>query len=404
MSTSSSIENEIETSRRSSHILNGSLSYEVTVTKNSNPSINVYGFSNKFEFFDIEILYRKERGDEWLSDMYIQSTTAAFIKDNKVFKLQSSPNGSLNIIKWDCQKNGFDLGASFQIKINVLPTLKTLNYYGSYTIEEGSYPNVYNEMDGIIPYKVIGIDNYGNYMVFDNGRFLIVDKNYSVILVVNNIANAICAQQMNNGNYLILDEQASKIIEVSNSGQLIYEMGSVDVLNQPKNFTYDDLTNNLLISGGKIHAIYEFSWNDNDKGSLIWQHGTKISGSGRDELSYPTGVAYDINKQIVYVADSGNKRMKKIYRSGIVENVELINFATKDGVEFGFNTNLNIHTTNDDYIVVESSQEIEKYNENIYLHPSLARALKYNQDMITSKDKLVEYENLLFAPLIGVKD
>lgn len=331
--------------------------------------------------------------------MNIASTTAGYIDGNRVFRLKASDTGNTNIIKWDYESNGFNLGSEFQIKLKILPSIKTFNFYGEYTIEESVYPGIYNEINKILPYRVIGIDNYGNYMCSNNGKFMVVDKNLNQLLVINGI-NAICSQQTNNDNYIILDEQASRIVEISNSGEEIYIMSEPEILNYPKNFVYDDLTNNLLVSGGKKHAIYELSWNNNDKGTVIWQHGTKVAGSGSDELSYPTAVSYDINRQIVYVADSGNKRIKKIDRSGLEESVEIIDGFSRDDAAIGLNTILNIHPSSENIIFVESEQENEKFNEDIYLHPSLSRALHYNRDNVSSKNKLLEYENLLFAPVI----
>jgi hypothetical protein len=381
------------------NILNGNLSYEIGVNKTADAcKITILAFSKSPMSFDMEVLYRRERGGEWLSDINVQSATANFVKDSVFFEMQSDSFGYENVILWNYNANGLTLGSFLQLKFNVVSSVTTFNFYGQYTFEEKNYQGLYHEIKSIISEKVIGVDNYNNYMCSIDEKFVVINRESQTLFTVDDIYEPVCAQQMNNNNYLILDESTGKITEVSDEGIVLFEFNNPSLLERPKSFVYDELTNNLLVSGGEKHIVAELSWNEEDKGVLVWHHGTFTSGSTDNELSFPTGVAYDTDVQTVYIADAGNKRVKKITRLPSEDIIEIINGVTKDGVTISFNDIIGVRVNNNKLIVTEQ-REVENYSDDIYQHPSLSRALKYNHDHVVSKNKLEEYENLLFAPL-----
>jgi len=187
--------------------------------------VQVTLFSNKFSYADIEFWYRTDFGEKWMDDAFISNSTAKFIRGNQLFRLPCLATGYKNIVRWQYEKNNLTLGNSIQIKIRAIPSVATFNHYGYYTIVENVYSNIYNEIESVIPYKIIGLDNYGNYMCFDKNRFVVVDKEKKIIMQYSGIKNIICAQQIYNDNYIILDNDDKKLIEISKNGTLIYELG-----------------------------------------------------------------------------------------------------------------------------------------------------------------------------------
>lgn len=370
-------------------------------TNENSIDVQVTLFSNKFSYADIEFLYRADYGDEWLTDASISGSTAKFINGNKLFRLPCSSSGYNNIIRWEYKKNRLTTGNSCQIKIKAIPSVSVFNNYGYYTIIENAYSGIYNEIESIVPYKILGIDNYGRYMCFNNNQFVIVDRNKNIIMQYYGVKNIICAQQIFNDNYIVLDNDDKKIIEMSKDGALIYELQSAILFSNPYYFMYDKYLNNILLTDNKKHITYDISWNDEDKGSIIWQHGG--FGTGIYNLNYPTAAVYDSeNRAIIWIADSGNKRIKKIDRSSCVDVISVYNYFIKDGINIGFNPISRMFSNKNDLILVEQYPEQEFFNTNINLHPSLARAMNLKDGGIATKNNLDDYSNLLFKPITEI--
>jgi hypothetical protein len=205
------------------------------------------------------------------------------------------------------------------------------------------------------------------------------------------IKNIICCQQIYNDNYIILDNDDKKIIEISKDGILVYELQSAILFSNPYYFIYDKYSNNLLLTDLNKHIIYEMNWNSSDKGTIIWQY---------NALSYPTCSVYDENRAIVWIADSGNKRVVKIDRSSFTNIVSTYDYFTKDGIDVNFNPISRMFSNKDNLILVEQSPEQELFNENINLHPALARAMNLKDGGVANKNNLEDYGNLLFTPVI----
>lgn len=139
-----------------------------------------------------------------------------------------------------------------------------------------------------------------------------------------------------------------------------------------------------------------------DKGDIIWQHGN--FGTGVNNLNYPTVAIYDSeNSAVVWIADSGNKRIKKIDRSGFTDVVSIYDYFVKDNINVGFNTISRMFSNKDNLILVEQTPEQEFFNENINLHPALVRAMDLKQDGVLTKNNLKDYGNLLFTPVMGIE-
>ena len=378
-------------------LLNDNISMDIknTVTNNS-IDVQITLFSEKFEYADIEFLYRTDFGEIWMTDAYVSASTAKFINGNQLFRLPCSPTGYENIIRWKYEKNSLTLGNSIQIKIKAIASVATFNNYGAYTIVENVYSNIYNEIGCVVPYKVLGLDNYGNYMCFNNNKFLIIDKNKNLIMQYSGLNNIICANQIYNDNYIILDNGNKKIIEMSESGVLVYQ--STIVFSNPYYFTYDKYSNNVLLTDYE-NVIYEISWNNNitDKGTVIWQYGDSTA------LDNPTCAIYDSdNHAIVWISDSGNQRIVKIDRSSFTDVISVNYYFTKDGANIRFNPVSRMFSNKDNLILVEQMPEQEFFNVNRNLHPALARAMNLKEGGISSKNNLEDYSNLIFKPITKV--
>jgi len=354
-------------------------------------------FSKKFQYADIEIWYRTDFGESWKDDIFITSHTGKFIKDNKVFRLPCSSDGQENVIRWQYEKNDLTSGNSCQIKIKAVPSVLSFNYYDPYTTMEYVYTNTFNEINGIIPYKIFGLNNYGNYMGFDTNKFIIVNKNNEIIMEYAGIQNLICVQQIYNDNYILLDNIDCKIIEISSTGDLIYELQSFVLFDNPWFFIYDQYVNNVLLTDKDKNIIYEISWDEGTKGDIIWQHGTY--GSGTTQLDAPTSSIYDTeNRAIIWAADSGNKRIKKIDRSSFADVITAYNYFTKDTINIEFNPILKMFSSQDKLITVDAEPEEEYFNTNINLHPALSRAMDLKEGATSTKNNLDDYSNLIMLP------
>ena len=385
-------------------LLNGNISMDVKniVTENS-IDVQITLFSNKFAYADIEFWYRTDFGEQWMNNAYISNSTAKFINGNQLFRLPCSPTGYNNVVRWEYEKNQLTTGNNIQIKIKAIPSVSVFSNYGYYTMVENVYSGTYNEIESIVPYKIIGVDNYGNYMCFNNNQFIIVDKDKKIIMQYSGVKNVICCQQMFNDNYIILDNDDKKITEMSKDGILIYELQSAVLFSNPYYFTYDKFSNNILLTDNKLHVVYEISWNEIDKGNVIWQHGS--FGTETYNLSYPTAAIYDSeNRSIIWIADSGNKRIKKIDRSVFIDDISIYDYFVKDGINVGFNPISRMFSNKDELVLIEQTPEQEFFNTNINLHPALARAMDLKQGGISTKNNLNDYENLLFTPITKIAE
>ena len=368
-----------------------------TQTGNSiDVQVSLLSFRHKYA--DIEFLYRSDFGEAWKTDAFVSASTAKFIDGNKLFRMPCLPHGYPNIIRWKFEKNGLTTGNKCQIKVKILPAITTLNFYKNQTTAESIYNNKFNEIQSVIPHKILGIDNYGNWIGLNEDNFIVVDSNKQIIMNYGGIGNLSSCCQIYNDNYILLDNGSAKIIEVSKTGSLVFELFSPVLFQNPIHFTYDKYNNNIVLVDSSKNMAYELSWNDGDKGTLLWQHGGL--GYSIDELDNPTAITYDsANRSIVYIADSGNARIKKIDRSDFDDSIEIIEYLEKDGAEIGINPISRIFTDNSNIIVVESEQEQEFFNENINLHPPLARAMNLKDSEVATKNNINEYRNLLFAPV-----
>ena len=372
------------------------------ITTENSIDVQVTLFSNKFSYADIEFWYRTDFGEQWVNDAFVSASTAKFINGNKLFRLPCSSTGYGNIIRWEYEKNSLTTGNNIQIKIKIIPSISTFNNYGYYTIVENVYSNMFNEIESIIPYKIISLDNYGNYLCFDQNRFIVVDREKKIIMQYSGIKNVVCCQQIWNDNYFILDNDDKKLTEISKNGDLIYEFQSTTLFSNPIYFVYDKYSNNVLLTDNKKHILYEISWNDINKGDVIWQYGS--FGTGINNLNYPTVAIYDENRAIIWIADSGNHRIVKVDRSSFTDDVAIYDHFTKDNIDVSFNPISKMFSNKNDLILVEQTPEQEFFNTNRNLHPALARALDLKDGGIANKNNLEDYENLLFTPIIETID
>jgi hypothetical protein len=107
-----------------------------------------------------------------------------------------------------------------------------------------------------------------------------------------------------NGNIAVLDSGQVKMF--TNSGTLIRTFGA---FNLPHGIAIDHRNNNIVVTDTYEHRIQVF----NENGTFIRMFGTR--GSGNGELTYPLGVAVDLNG-LIYIADNGNDRVQVLSETG----------------------------------------------------------------------------------------
>ena len=122
-----------------------------------------------------------------------------------------------------------------------------------------------------------------------------------------------------NGDFVVSDFTKNQIVWIDKNGKKIDAWSSDDrldlgALNGPKGLSFDN-EGNLYVADSGSSQIKKY----NSKGNFIGSFGTR--GSEKGELSFPSDVFFDRDKQKIYVVDRGNKRLQKFDRNGRFEDV-----------------------------------------------------------------------------------
>jgi hypothetical protein len=88
-------------------------------------------YSEKWTAFDLAFEYRVDSRDEWQTDAVISSTSASYLKGNRLFGLASSQYGETHTIQWKYSANDVLFGTTPQIRIRILPRARI---FGSSTL------------------------------------------------------------------------------------------------------------------------------------------------------------------------------------------------------------------------------------------------------------------------------
>jgi len=247
---------------------------------------------------------------------------------------------------------------------------------------------------------VIDRDSQGRFLCLTDTSFYVLKADGTKLFEYSGLTTPVHAQEMSNNHYLCLDSGTNHLIETDETGALYRDFDGSALWSSPKYFVYDELTTNILISGGSIHKVYEITWGALDYGTVLWSHGTGTAGDDPiTELDTPMGIAYsDQNRDIVVTADYGNDRIVIVDRTPPTETVSVIDNVVFGSADVPVHTPFRIGVFDGTIYETELAGEDEVFNSNRSLHPTFVRSKSYA--IQNSKNKLDQYGNLLFSPVI----
>ena len=111
------------------YISNNGLSY-YTKTVNLTTSfidIGVFAISNKWNNFDIQLLYKRSNDTEWKDNAVITFCNGEKILNNKVLGLQAGTTEIKNVVRWEYTRNGINYGEQIKTRIELLPRIRNFN-------------------------------------------------------------------------------------------------------------------------------------------------------------------------------------------------------------------------------------------------------------------------------------
>lgn len=355
--------------------------------------LTLYG--NYDSVLDVSFEYRSFESEDWRNDAVIISGQE---KDGNVLKgLSCSVSGDKHIIYWNHKANGFVDGQRLFIKATII--FSPLVFLNSPSGTFGERISTH-EAEVSLERNVVNKDRSGNLLYIEGDEVWVTNENGDLMISSGLNSPSFCLQKPD-GNYLILDSGNERIVEVGDDLVTVIRTFNIALFAAlPQYMAYDDEIQTLLLSGGSIPKVYEFTWGDGDYGSLLWSHGDIVSGNGINQLNMPYGVCYDSDKSIIYIADYGNNRVVKIDRK--IASPEIIDLVEIGDVEVYLNLPKFVQSAGENSVyIVEGQGEQEFYSTNKDQHPALKRYSNNNPNNETDKNNLPEYNNLLFRPILN---
>jgi hypothetical protein len=187
------------------------------------------------------------------------------------------------------------------------------------------------------------------------------------------------AQQKRDGRYLVLHN--NPITEWDRDDGVIQNVALGAFATGATHFHYDDLTGNMLVSGGSMDQVAEITWGEVGAGTLI---GTHVG------LSNPRGVSYGGNRFTWYIADTGNNQVCVVDRANsLTANITSV---TVDGEVLTLESPVLVKELSDGRIaIVESIGIPAVFSSDPETHPALKRA---------NGTGAIALRNIIFAPLL----
>ena len=136
----------------------------------------IHAYSYKWDKINVALEYRISSSDEWSTDTSMVSVSADYVDGNKIYGLAASPTGSTNTIVWKYSNNYVLNGSNPEIRVRILPSIKQFSDSSSTRILSKAYGS--NKVDLIFAnsyYTLIGINNYGQYIVYEGTNLHILD-------------------------------------------------------------------------------------------------------------------------------------------------------------------------------------------------------------------------------------
>jgi hypothetical protein len=276
----------------------------------------LFAYSNKWQTFNVAIEYRYDESDRWETDTKIISAEVDYIKGNRLYGLQASFNGSLNQIIWRFKDNYIQSGTIPELRLRVLPTIRHFSEASNLNLITSVYgENKVDLIDQTSNYQILGIDNYGRYIVTDDTRIRILNsfggEPNSIVYTYDGVLNPSHATQIYSDHYIIADTGNNRILELDDTLQNVLKTYSIF---SPQFVDYAEDNFTLLITSRNPDAIYEISWIENDPVMIHWT--STIS------LNDPSCATYSRNNaDEIIISDTGNNRI--ILYNRILDSYEI---------------------------------------------------------------------------------
>lgn len=355
--------------------------------------ITLYG--EAYSLLDIAFEYKLKESDDWKTDAVLISGKG--LNGNTLIGLECSISGVQHIVYWNHESNNLSNGQECLTRIRILSssTVFLSSELGTWVERISSH-----EPELFINKFAINKDRSGNLLCISGNSIEIYDSEGTYISSIAIPGIPSFALQKTDGNYLILDSENSVIVEYKIGSGIERTIDLSSYLTNSQYLSYDEITKNLLISGGDIPKVYEFTYGDGNYGTLLWEYGDGTIGNGIGQLNTPVGVSYAEDRSIIYIADSGNNRIVKVNRK---TDPEILNSIPVGSAIVSLNSPKFIQAgTNEDLLIVEGQGEQELYSRDSSTHPALVRYKNSNPNRDGDKNNLPEYNNLFFTPLMGV--
>ena len=212
--------------------LQGDISYDLkrVLVNSVYVDFDLVTFGEKWTKVDIAFEYRLTPKENWRTDAVIISTTADYLRENKLYGLTASKYGTTNSLRWKYSENNLFYSDTPEIRLRVLPRIRTFGSANSTYSISSAYGDSLVDLNAVTSHKCIGIDNNGRYMCVDSSSFYIMDSlnDASRLYSYSGVLNPNFAIHINSGNYIVSDSGNNRILELNStltSALKVFSMG-----------------------------------------------------------------------------------------------------------------------------------------------------------------------------------
>lgn len=381
-------------------LLYGDICCNVSKVRKSNVKngveFSVVVFSSSFRYADLSFSYRVSSSDTWKNDAVISVHDGMACSKGKLFGLTTSKNGTEHIFRWEYGLNGMVNGSSFEYMVQVMPSPTKFGYLGSgFTVVESGCGSMSRRIENIVLGKVLGKDREGNFMMFVNSKFNIVDPAGDLLLVssstYDNITQAI---HSDHETYIFLDSGTNyglpSLVEMDETGTVL---NSSDLSSYATNigwFDYNPASHAVIFQG--TSAIIELSWENGDWGDLLWTSPAMVAN---------TAVYNPSNYDVLWATIGGaiNKIDRTNRLSVATSSITVTRYGNTIPMSFGAGTFI---SPRDGSLVVTRADIPSPFNADPSIHPSLVRdrAANLPDASVVLMDQFRELRNALNSPVL----
>ena len=385
----------------------GDITYSLSPVKGKDSGsyvdLEVTLFSSLFPRTDFSIEYRIDEWGSWQTVNYLVASTSGVIDNNIVRAAKCSESGSSCQIRWNYLAEDITPGSKVNLRLSLLSFPLFFERCRNTTYIEGGTDISNPWLAGGLDFNIVGIDHSGNWICVATGEVFTVTSSGTRVLTISGLTNPVAVISKPDAGFLILDSGTGFIIETDSAGAAVQTWDGSTLLSSPKSFFYDPISENILVTGGDIHKAYEINWGTSP-GTVLWQFGGLLAGSGSSELNSPHGICYGGNLSTVIVADKGNNRIVSVDRAGASDTVSLISEVTLSGESISLNSPVHVAFGTSLIICEETGTELT-FSSTKSLHPTLSRYNSSLGESISGANGTTPYRNLLFTPLLEtIKD